>query len=115
MNNSQACLGKHIVHLMNNSRLIFQPSGELENTALFPYHIESSRIEAQISSQSVKQRKGSDSGCPWDLESNQGEKSSGLMGAIEECGTLTWSMLLSFIQAALHKESKHLDQFADYV
>lgn len=41
----------------------------------------------------MKQRKGSDSGCPWDLESNQGEEASGLMEAIEECGILTWSML----------------------
>lgn len=51
----------------------------------------------------------------WDLESNQGEKSSDLMEAIEECGALRWSVLLSFTQATFLKENELRDTFADYV
>lgn len=62
MNKSQICLGKHIAHFMNNSRLVFKSSGELENTGLFSHQVENSKREAQISSQIVKQSKGSDCG-----------------------------------------------------
>lgn len=77
---------------VGKNTIIMFTSRELHNTVLFSHHIENSKKEAQISSHIVKERQGSDSGCPWDLVINQGGNSSDLMGVIEECGALTWSM-----------------------
>lgn len=51
---SQGCLWKHVVHFMSNNILTCKPSRELENTAPFSQYIENSKIEAQISAQTVK-------------------------------------------------------------
>ena len=97
---------------MNNNTLTCKPSREFENTALFSHYIEIAKIEAQISAQTVKQRKGSDSGCPWDLGSNQGEKSSGLMGARKECEALH-SLCFCHTDSTPYKELQA--KFSEYV